>query len=145
IEAAIRPIPSAGGPPMIDADPARCPSCGAERPANAPGGLCPRCVLRHAMESNGSADGTSAPGLPRLGPALATIALGAGSVPQVRLTEADRTGSEGDGTGESDPAVRLDSSEVPAEPGDASHLELLGEIARGGMGAVLKGRDPDLG
>ncbi len=29
-----------------------------------------------------------------------------------------------------------------ADPGD---LQLLGEIARGGMGAVLKGRDPDLG
>ncbi len=41
--------------------------------------------------------------------------------------------------------MRLGSSGIPAAPGDAVHLELLGEIARGGMGAVLKGRDPDLG
>ena len=32
---------------------------------------------------------------------------------------------------------------APAERGD--RYQLLGEIARGGMGAVLKGRDPDLG
>ena len=32
---------------------------------------------------------------------------------------------------------------APAERGD--RYQLFGEIARGGMGAVLKGRDPDLG
>ncbi len=115
---------------MPAADPARCPSCGAERPANAPGGLCPRCVLRHAMESGGSSDDTPAPG-----PALATIALAIGSVRQVRLLDADATDADGpDGP-----------AEVPAAAGDAAHLELLGEIARGGMGAILKGRDPGLG
>ena len=31
------------------ADATRCPSCGAERPANAPEGLCSRCLTRHAM------------------------------------------------------------------------------------------------
>ena len=30
-------------------------------------------------------------------------------------------------------------------PATGGRLQLLGEIARGGMGAVLKGRDPDLG
>ena len=37
----------------------------------------------------------------------------------------------------------------PSSPRDAragpGRLQLFGEIARGGMGAVLKGRDPDLG
>ena len=41
------------------------------------------------------------------------------------------------------PPVRPRSEEVPdAGPG---RYQLLGEIARGGRGAVLKGRDPDLG
>src|SRR5260370_619078 len=32
---------------MADAN--RCPSCGAEQPANAPVGLCPRCLMQQAM------------------------------------------------------------------------------------------------
>ena len=34
---------------------------------------------------------------------------------------------------------------MPAPADRPPRLQLLGEIARGGMGAVLKGRDPDLG
>jgi serine/threonine-protein kinase len=37
------------------------------------------------------------------------------------------------------------SAEMPAVPDPAGRLQLHGEIARGGMGAVLKGRDTDLG
>src|SRR5438876_859907 len=32
---------------MADAN--RCLNCGAERPANAPEGLCPRCLMRNAL------------------------------------------------------------------------------------------------
>ena len=49
------------------------------------------------------------------------------------------------GTAEDDiPTVRPLRPEMPA-PGESGRYQLLGEIARGGMGAVLKGRDPDLG
>ncbi len=43
------------------------------------------------------------------------------------------------------PVVRPSSSEMPAVHDGPGRLQLFGEIARGGMGAVLKGRDPDLG
>jgi tetratricopeptide (TPR) repeat protein len=128
---------------MANADPTHCPSCGAERLADAPGGLCPRCVLRHAMESDSSYDSMPAPGSSRLGPVLEALTLTAGSAPRIRLFDPETTA--GDDDDESDPAVRLGSAEMPAAPSDAVHLELLGEIARGGMGSVLKGRDPDLG
>jgi hypothetical protein len=48
----------------------------------------------------------------------------------------------GDGPG---PLVQPGSPEMPAAGDRPGRLQLLGEIARGGMGAVLKGRDPDLG
>ena len=43
-----------------------------------------------------------------------------------------------------DPITRPRSSEVPQSESD-SRYQLQGEIARGGMGAILKGRDTDLG
>ena len=41
--------------------------------------------------------------------------------------------------------ARACSEEMPASAGDAGRYQLHGEIARGGMGVVLKGRDVDLG
>ncbi|AMV20686.1 protein kinase domain-containing protein [Planctomyces sp. SH-PL14] len=43
-----------------------------------------------------------------------------------------------------DPMVRPKSPEMPPGP-SGSRYQLQGEIARGGMGAILKGRDTDLG
>jgi eukaryotic-like serine/threonine-protein kinase len=43
------------------------------------------------------------------------------------------------------PLVQPGSPEMPAADDWPGRLQLLGEIARGGMGAVLTGRDPDIG
>ncbi len=43
-----------------------------------------------------------------------------------------------------DPVVRPNSAQMP-DRGSDSRYQLQGEIARGGMGAILKGRDTDLG
>jgi hypothetical protein len=49
----------------------------------------------------------------------------------------------GPDTEPADPMVRPLSDAVPAEA--PARLQIHGEIARGGMGAILKGRDTDLG
>ena len=54
------------------ADEIRCPSCGAVRPANAPEGLCPRCLMRNALGEETSVPPGSAaridPGPTAVGP-----------------------------------------------------------------------------
>ena len=66
--------------------------------------------------------------------ALATLGDTIGPVPRVLLRDTD--------FGFDAPLVKPASPEVPDGPG---RYQLFGEIARGGMGAVLKGRDIDLG
>ena len=122
-----------------------CPRCGSELPARAPQGLCPRCLLREGLDSealslaNGGvpaatltlsaeADG---PGV------LATLAATVGPLPRVLLRDTD--------AGPEPPVHRPVSPEMPAPTDRSAGLRLLGEIAHGGMGAVLKGRDEDLG
>lgn len=57
-------------------------------------------------------------------------------VPRVSLREAEEEGG--------DPVVRPSSPEIPQHPSE-SRYRIDGEIARGGMGAILRGRDTDLG
>jgi eukaryotic-like serine/threonine-protein kinase len=118
----------------------RCPKCGAERSE----GVCPRCLLGLGINGPG-------PGPSRLSSkgesrnlsgelttgtsVLDSIAATIGHVPRVLLHDI--------GPGEEPgPIVR------PQGPDGADRsirYRIDGEIARGGMGAILKGRDPDLG
>ena len=69
--------------------------------------------------------------------ATTTLQLSSSAPPRVQLRELpdDR-----------EPMVKPRSSEMPKENGASiGRFQLQGEIARGGMGAILKGRDVDLG
>ena len=123
---------------MATAAPDRCPSCGAQRPADAPRGHCPRCLLRQGLD--GASLSLSHAG--ELGAVvdfsgsrvLETLAAIVGPVPRVLLRDSD------DGA---EPPVLVLPDRAAADPSVRYRID--GEIARGGMGAVLKGRDPDLG
>jgi serine/threonine-protein kinase len=69
---------------------------------------------------------------------LETLAVGVGPLPRVLLRDTENFNGPG-------PLVRPASSEMPDPAERAGRLHLFGEIAQGGMGAVLKGRDNDLG
>jgi serine/threonine-protein kinase len=105
---------------------------------HAPAGHCPRCLLLRGLDSDPpdldpGSDGQTIdlPGRP--GSVLETIAATIGAVPRVMLRDT--------AVGETpSPVIR------PTIGQDASiRYRIDGEIARGGMGAILKGRDPDLG
>jgi serine/threonine protein kinase len=68
---------------------------------------------------------------------LTTLGSDVGTIPHVHLRDLP---------GEPEPLIQPRSAEMPAQDGATSgRYQLQGEIARGGMGAILKGRDVDLG
>jgi Flp pilus assembly protein TadD len=79
----------------------------------------------------------SGPPLPAGGSVLKALSAGLPSVPRILLREPESFGDS--------PIVRPSSEEMPEKRDPSARLQLHGEIARGGMGAVLKGRDVDLG
>ena len=122
-----------------------CPDCGVE--LMGPRGYCLRCLLQAGLDGDsltvgagGAARSTAAP--PRsvavatgVG-VLAALATSVGPVPRVLLRDTDSV---------TEPPARPGSDAMPAPADRGGRLQLHGEIARGGMGAVLKGRDADLG
>jgi serine/threonine-protein kinase len=111
---------------------ANCPNCEKPLPPDAPRGLCPACLARAALDSDSDLNNRndSGPPLPAYGSVVQ--ALGA---PPIQLREPTTEAAA--------PLERPNSPEVPDFV--PMGLQLHGEIARGGMGAILKGRDVDLG
>ena len=104
-----------------------CPDCGGGLSENAPAGLCPRCLL-----CLGSALGTDPGPCPRNGEEAAPFRAGPARV-HLRDTSDDAPlirPATVDGNGHSVPSTRY---------------QLVGELARGGMGAIFQGRDLFLG
>ena len=121
------------------AESSECPECGSQLPPDAPRRLCPQCLLNqglmkddlesfealtHAQTGNSSVIANGVDG-------------NLDHIPQVSLRDTE--------PGDAIPNSRLASSISPDSPGISGRYQLSGEIARGGMGAIFKGRDPDLG
>jgi len=97
----------------------RCRDCGTARPSDAPSGLCPICLMKLGLKGERSQYATELAGRshpPR--PEETVIELSPQSLDEVEGTEA-----------------------VSSRSG----LTLLGELARGGMGVILRGRDGQIG
>jgi eukaryotic-like serine/threonine-protein kinase len=116
----------------------RCPSCGAPLPAHALGGRCPRCLLSEGLVSEATGVDRGSIGATLDLPATArsvleTIGATIGGAPRILLRDT--------AFGEEPSPITM-----PTHGNEAStRYRIDGEIARGGMGTILKGRDPDLG
>lgn len=116
-----------------------CQVCGKKRPVDGPAGLCPACLLKAGLAAKDSKldDVTFLFG-PASSSIVAAFGEAFGKMPRVLLRDADSLIDPG-------PVIRPSSDEIPNPAKRSARLQLFGEIARGGMGAVLKGRDADLG
>ena len=116
-----------------------CPRCGAALPPDAPRGECPRCLLQEALNpASATVDVAQDLTTDHGASVLETVTAAPGPLPGVLP-----------GNGSLDERVSPhsppSSPERPLPSDHCGRYELFGEIARGGMGAVLRGRDPELG
>jgi serine/threonine-protein kinase len=136
-----------------------CPDCGSKQPAFTPAGLCPHCLLRLGLAADvptGAIDDCDQDRTPELNGAiprekrcaspgiagdlptsgvLVTLDQSIGPVPRVLLRDGPADAR----------LVQPRSAEMPDLSGHPGRYHLVGELARGGMGVVIKGRDVDLG
>jgi eukaryotic-like serine/threonine-protein kinase len=122
-------------------DESNCPVCGSVLQPDVPDGLCAACLLRQGLagdESEPSCDDIE--GVFERGELSAPASSNGknGAISRLLLRDA-RSGDFPCS------AISPGSAEMPARAHHGDRYQLLGEIARGGMGAVLKVRDPDLG
>ena len=122
-------------------DETNCPVCGSVLAPDVPGGLCAACLLRQGLAgdesepSGGDIEGVFKPGeFERSG--QLEWKKWCGFPPSASRCPLGRFALSRD-------QPKIGRNACAAHHGD--RYQLLGEIARGGMGAVLKGRDPDLG
>ncbi|MFN0244385.1 MAG: protein kinase domain-containing protein [Planctomycetota bacterium] len=91
--------------------------------------------MNHAPEPESTTGGTPHEQNPSV---LDLIARSTGDAPRVTLRDEDSARS-------ASPMIDPSSKEKAAVPRGRSNYQFLGEIARGGMGVILKGHDTDLG
>jgi eukaryotic-like serine/threonine-protein kinase len=143
-------IPVSEGDHAIMNDVFCCPNCGTPRPETSPEGLCARCLLEQALVASAADGGLSltepqSHGLeltvslePASSSVLKRIGESIGGLPHLLLQDSEIDAGPG-------PVLKPSSPEVPGLAQRPEKYQLFGEIARGGMGAVIKGRDVDLG
>ncbi len=127
---------------MADVD--RCNRCGNLLPSDATEGICTACTLVAGLAPG--SEPTTAAGSPgenvtfsfepaQPGQVLESLARSMGTIPRVLLPDT--------AAGETELAITQPSSdEMPAPAERGGRYQLFGEIARGGMGAVIKGAIP---